>query len=252
MNNYILIGGLLLLLLIIIIFIIYIKNNKIEKFTEQNKYLSDKDTIKFLDADEDKYIQNMSPYDIYARKCSSIEQYKLKSMNSSLNFNDEQKSKLNKCSIVARNFFDNKHQWKFSLVDEDYEEGFPHTRKDIIFLSPKIVNYDDDELIKLLIHESIHISQRYDKVILNEYLNKHKYTISRRRDTEPMIRANPDLDEFIYMDKNGIEMIYKYRSITPNGINDIIPSKNEHPFEVMAYEIADDYIKDKLSKYKYI
>jgi hypothetical protein len=67
-----------------------------------------------------------------------------------------------------------------------------------------------------------------------------------------MIRANPDLDEFIYMDENGIEMVYKYRSITPNGINDIIPIKNEHPFELMAYEIAEDYIKDKLSKYKYI
>jgi hypothetical protein len=248
MNNYILIG----VLLLIIIIIFFIKNNKIEKFSEQNIYLSDEETIKFLDTDEDNYIQNMSPYDIYARKCSSIQQYKLKAMNSSLNFNDEQKSKLDNCSIVARNFFDNKYQWKFSLVDEDYEEGFPHTRKDIIFLSPKIINYDDSELIKLLIHESVHISQRYDKVTLNEYLNKHKYAISRRRDTEPMIRANPDLDEFIYMDENGIEMVYNYRSITPNGINDIIPSKNEHPFEVMAYKIAEDYIKDKLSKYKYI
>ena len=171
MNNYILIGILLFLLLIIII-IFFIKNNKIEKFSEPNIYLSDEETIKFLDADEDKYIQNMSPYDIYARKCSSIQQYKLKAMNSSLNFNDEQKSKLDKCSIIARNFFDNKYEWKFSLVGEDYEEGFPHTRKDIIFLSPKIINYDDSELIKLLIHESVHISQRYDKVTLNEYLNK--------------------------------------------------------------------------------
>jgi len=45
-------------------------------------------------------------------------------------------------------------------------------------------------------------------------------------------------------------MVYKYKSTTPTGINDIIPSKNEHPFEVMAYEIAEDYIKFKLSKYK--
>ena len=60
MNNYILIGILLFLLLIIII-IFFIKNNKIEKFSEPNIYLSDEETIKFLDADEDKYIQNMSP-----------------------------------------------------------------------------------------------------------------------------------------------------------------------------------------------
>ena len=36
----------------------------------------------------------------------------------------------------------------------------------------------------------------------------------------------------------------------PNGINDIIPNKNEHPFETMAYEISEQYSKSKLSKYK--
>jgi hypothetical protein len=81
---------------------------------------------------------------------------------------------------------------------------------------------------------------------------KKKYTVSRKRETEPLIRANPDLDEFIYKDENEDEMINKYKSETPQGINDIIPSKNEHPFEVMAYEISEDYIKYKLSKYKYI
>jgi len=250
--NYILIGlGLIAIFIILIVFIIY-KNKNIEKFSEKNIYLSQEDTLKFIDADEDNYIKNLSPYDIHARKCTTNAQYKLKAMNACTDFNTEQKNKLDKCSVVAKNYFDNKHQWKFSLVDEDYEEGFPHTRKDIIFLSPKVVNYDDTELVKLLIHESVHISQRYDKELLNKYLEENKYSISRRRDTEPMIRANPDLDEYIYMDGGGIEMIYKYKSIKPEGINDIIPSKNEHPFEVMAYEIAENYIKYKLSKYKYI
>jgi hypothetical protein len=248
--NYILIG--LIVILVILIAFIINKNKNIEKFSDKNIYLSQEETLKFIDRDEDKYIQNLSIYDIYARKSTTNAQYKLKAMNACNNFNNEQKIKLDKCSATAKNFFDNKHQWKFSLVDEDYEEGFPHTRKDIIFLSPKVVNYDDTELIKLLIHESVHISQRYDKEFLNKYLEKHKYTISRRRDTEPMIRANPDLDEFIYMDASGIEMLYKYKSVKPKGINDIIPSKNEHPFEVMAYEIAENYIKFKLSKYKYI
>ena len=248
--NYILIG--LIVILVILIAFIINKNKNIEKFSDKNIYLSQEETLKFIDRDEDKYIQNLSIYDIYARKSTTNAQYKLKAMNACNNFNNEQKIKLDKCSAIAKNFFDNKHQWKFSLVDEDYEEGFPHTRKDIIFLSPKVVNYDDTELVKLLIHESVHISQRYDKEFLNKYLEKHKYTISRRRDTEPMIRANPDLDEFIYMDAGGIEMLYKYKSVKPEGINDIIPSKHEHPFEVMAYEIAEDYIKFKLSKYKYI
>ena len=54
------------------------------------------------------------------------------------------------------------------------------------------------------------------------------------------------------MDEYGKEMIYKYKSTRPTGINDIIPNKNEHPFEKMAYEISEDYGKFKISKYKYI
>ena len=247
--NYILLGLGIIIVIILIIYFSYI--NKIETFSNNNIiYMTQEETIKFIDADEDKYIEKLSEYDLYARKCENKHQYKKKVMNACMSFNDKQKNKLDKCSIVARKYYDNNKQWKFALIDEDYEEGFPHTRVDIIFLSPKIINYDDDELIKILIHESIHILQRYNKEKLNEYLTKKNYTISRKRDTELLIRANPDLDEYIYKDENGIEMINKYKSTTPKGINDIIPSKNEHPFEVMAYEIAEDYIKYKLSKYK--
>ena len=50
---------------------------------------------------------------------------------------------------------------------------------------------------------------------------------SRKRQGIDRIRSNPDLDEYIYKDKNGDEMIYKYKSSMPKGINDIIPNKNE-------------------------
>ena len=120
---------------------------------------------------------------------------------------------------------------------------------DIIFLSPKVINYTDDNLTKILIHESIHIYQRYNITEINNYLKENNYTVSRRRDSEPLIRANPDLDEYIYKDKDGEEMIYIYKSSMPKGINDIIPNKNEHPFEKMAYEISEDYGRFKISKY---
>jgi len=157
---------------------------------------------------------------------------------------------LNNCSKIARKFFDNKYIWKFALIGDVYEEGFPHTRADIIFISPKIINYNETDLTTILIHESIHIYQRYNKEEMNKYLRKKGYTVSRRRDSEKFIRANPDLDEYIYRDKNGEELLYLYKSSMPTGINDIIPSKNEHPFEIMAYEISEQYSKLKLSKYK--
>ena len=161
---------------------------------------------------------------------------------------------MNKCTEIANSFYFNKYRWKFALINNVYEDGNPHTREDIIFLSPKIINYSDDTLIEILIHESIHIYQRYNKNEINNYLLLNNYSISRKRETEPLIRANPDLDEYIYKDKNDIEMIYKYSCKNPININDLIKSSNnnEHPFEVMAYEISNKYSTLIISKYKYL
>jgi hypothetical protein len=252
--NYIYFGALVIVVITCII-IISIYSRKTENFSSQqtnNIYLTAKDTISFIKNDTDNYIKSLSQYDLIARDVTSPTEYISTIINGCLNFNDFQIEKLNNCSIIARNFFNNKMIWKFALIEDIYEQGFPHTRMDIIFLSPKLLNYIDNSLIKILIHESIHIYQRYNKSSINIYLKEHGYTVSRRRDSEPFIRANPDLDEYIYKNKNGEEMIYKYKSSSPSGINDIIPSDNEHPFETMAYEIAEEYGKFNLSKYKNI
>lgn len=248
--KYVYIAGLFIFILTIIIIIILTQSN-IEKYENygSNVYLTKEESANIIKNDSDNYIKNLSKYDLYARDVSMPEEYIYKIITGCLNFTEPQIIKLNNCSKIARKFFDNKYTWKFALIDEVYEEGFPHTRMDIIFLSPKVVNYTDDNLIKILIHESIHIYQRYKTTEINNYLKENNYTVSRRRDSEPFIRANPDLDEYIYKDKNGDEMIYKYKSSMPKGINDIIPNKNEHPFEKMAYEISEDYGRFKISKY---
>ena len=252
--KYIYITGLILFILTIIIVVIItltISNENYIDYTS-NVYLSREETANIIKNDSDNYIKNLTKYDLYARDVATPEEYIYKIIDSCLNFSENQVIKLNNCSKIARKFFDNKYIWKFALIDEVYEEGFPHTRMDIIFLSPKVITYTDDNLTRILIHESIHIYQRYNKSEINKYLSDNGYIISRKRDSEPLIRANPDLDEYIYKDKNGEEMINKYKSSTPTGINDIIPSKNEHPFETMAYEISEEYGKFKISKYKNI
>jgi hypothetical protein len=212
----------------------------IETFKDYtNIYLTQEETINFIRNDNDKFISSLSPFDLEARDVRSPQEYMNKIINDCYNFTDSQKTKLNNCSKIARNFFDNNYVWKFALIGDVYEEGIPHTRTDIIFLSPKIFNYNETDLITILIHESIHIYQRYNKTEMNKYLKDKSYSVSRRRDSEPFIRANPDLDEYIYKDKNGDELLYLYKSSMPNGINDIIPNKNEHPFETMAYEISE-------------
>jgi len=248
-SRYVYASSIIILLIVCVITYFVYSSSVIENFdNETNIYLSKEEVINFIRNDSDRYIRNLSPYDLEARDVISPQKYINKIINECYDFNDTQILKLNNCSKIARDFFDNKYLWKFALIGDIYEEGFPHTRTDIIFLSPKIVNYDDDALITVLIHESIHIYQRYNKDI-NKYLQENGYTISRRRDSELLIRANPDLDEYIYKDRNGNELFYKYKSTTPTGINDIIPAINEHPFEIMAYKISEDYGKLKLSKY---
>lgn len=240
-----------ILIIIIFIYIIFYEIN--ESFTNySNVIFKSKEEIQlFIINDRDDYIKNMSIYDLRARKIKSHEEYINIIITNILDFTNEQKEKLKKCAKKASNYFNNGKEWNFALISSVYEEGFPHTREDIIFLSPAILNYDDNNLTKTLIHESIHIYQRYNKKDMDEYMIKNGFEKIRRREKGGLIRSNPDLDEFIYKNKNGIEMMATYNSEYPNGIGDIKISNNmEHPFEYMAYEIAEDYYKSLMNKYK--
>ena len=215
-------------LIIIILLIIFILNlfNIIEYFTNNNIYFMNKDeTINFIINDEDNYIKNMSVYDLYARKVSSTNEYINLITNNCLDFTDEQKK------IIKNN--SNNSSFKIALIDNKYEEGYPHTRKDIIFISPDIIN--NYNLKRILKHELAHIKQRINKTQFNNY------DISRKRNTELLIRANPDLDEYIYKNKDNLELYYIYSSDKPTGINDIIKINNlgEHPNEIEAYELEN-------------
>ena len=239
-------------IIIIILFIYVIYTNFNEKFEIPNIIFKSKGEIQlFIINDKDDYIKNMSIYDLRARKVKSNEEYINMIITNVLDFTDEQKEKLKRCSLKASEYFNNGKTWKFALISSIYEEGFPHTREDLIFLSPSVLNFDEKILTKTLIHESIHIYQRYNKNLMDEYMIKKGFEKIRRREKGGLIRSNPDLDEFIYKDKNGIEMIAYYNSEYPNGIGDIKTSNNmEHPFEYMAYEIAEDYYKSLMNKYK--
>lgn len=244
---------LITIIIAIIVYLIYY-NRTYENYENLDEVscLSKEETQRFIKEDLDGYIKNLSIYDLRARKAKSNDEYKQKVIDSCLDITAEQKKKLGICAKEARKFFDNNHQWIFACIDNNYEEGFPHTRSTVIFLSPNIINSNDENLTKTLIHESIHIYQRYNKEAMEIYLKKNNYTISRKKPVGSLIRANPDLDEFIYKDEQGRELVAYYSSENPKGINDITLTNYhyEHPFEKMAYEIAENYSKQLLSRYK--
>jgi hypothetical protein len=72
------------------------------------------------------------------------------------------------------------------------------------------------------------------------------------------IRSNPDTNGKIYYAPDNTTtspdanvMVCLYRNDNPNSINDVIHKNysNEHPYEKIAYEIAENYYKYNKNKY---
>jgi len=222
----------------------------------QITFLSSQLTNDFIKRDDDNYINNFSNADLHARNVTSKEEYINIILESTGDFNDNDKDKLTKAAKLADIFFENNIHyvdsiiseipWIFSkLINNKYEDGYPHTRKNIIFLSNNVIDqYKLCKLAKLLIHEKIHIYQRYFPDKLYNYMKN--YEKIKERKLEPLSRSNPDLDEWIYAYKPNMELLKAtYKSETPKNLADIIvpnnDSKFEHPYEFMAYDIIQHF-----------
>jgi len=172
-------------------------------------------------------------------------------------FNNDEKNKIISCIDEVNTIFNNLYfewfdgkkanniLWKIGCIKGKlYEHGLPHTRGDIIVISKeKVNNYTKKKLIKTLIHEKIHIYQKIYPNDVNKYLIENKFYKIKKKDINDNIRANPDLDEWIYKDIKG--NIYKaIYNDNPLSIEDITysPKDNqsyEHPFEKMAIFIEN-------------
>lgn len=265
---YILYCSIALLIVLIIYYINKIVTTKKELFQEKITYLDTKSIIDFFNKDYDNYVKNLSRYDLIARNINSNKEYIQKIGYCAKNFTGNQKNIINNCCEKADDFFKKynelldgkqiaKIKWKFALTDKydnyEYENGLPHTRKDIIFLSDKMIpESETPDFINTLIHEKIHIYQRYNELIIDKMLSD-KLKINKIVYTNPRKRANPDLNNNIYKnDKNEIMQCY-YNSNTPNSIQDVTclnnNSINEHPYELLAYNIANKYNEYLMKKY---
>lgn len=218
------------------------------------KYMNSNETRMYLLADPDTYIHNLSQWDLIARNVNSQDEYKDNIISSE--FTEEQKIRFTKAAIAADIFFNSiqlnnidgkkiaEIPWVFAITkNNSYENGLPHTREHIIFVSENITE-THDTLVKTLIHEKIHIYERMYPEDMNIFLNDMGFTRIKRRHGVPRIRANPDLDEWIYLnEKNGKEMHALYSSDTPHDITDIVLNDPayEHPYELLAYKISELY-----------
>ncbi len=241
-----------LIIIILIIYLIYNFNN-----SSNIKILKKEELQEILINDYDNYYNTFNKLDLQARKVKSIEEYKNLIINSPITINENLENiiinHIKKIDKIFNNYktigFNGKKanniKWIIGIVDgKDYENGFPHTRNNIIIISKNLIN---ENLISTLIHEKIHIYQKIYKNEINKYLKFNNF--KKIENNFGNTRANPDTDNNIYSKSNQIFMtIYNNN---PKNINDVIHypinhSKYEHPFEFMAYNIENNIINNFL------
>lgn len=212
-------------------------------------FMSAEETAEFLVRDSDGYVTNLSPLDLHARHVNHPEQYLRVISMATTNFTPNQKSRFAEAAEKADRLLEQEQDlagicdvpWVFAMTRDDlYEEGLPHTRANIIFVSSNI-DETQEALVKTLIHEKIHLYQRMFPEKMAQLMEEYGFKRWKQRLGVPRIRANPDLDPWVYYDTATEQpMMALYSSDTPAGITDVMLSDSsfEHPFEKMAYNIA--------------
>lgn len=313
MNNYsiLVIAAAAVAIMAIAIAIYY---NIVEKYADADAhiyFMTYKETSNFFAKDNDNYVRNLSELDLHARGVKTHVEYMNQIEDTAISFTDDEKELLERCAKDADKYLRNenfkeldygKHlngndiadiKWIFANTYTNYfndvikenEQGLPHTRENIILLSKNVLKNDALNLTNTLLHEKIHIYQRYNPEIFDTIIKEMGLKELDRKHFKQAkyIRSNPDTNNKIYYRKKDVSsgsissvldilsggsssdtgdtgdtdydlddvMVCLYRNDKPNSINDVI-QKNysaEHPYEKIAYEIAENFYKNNKNKY---
>jgi hypothetical protein len=167
-------------------------------------------------------------------------------------------------SMVAKSEQD---PWVLAFVEDRTEGGMPHTHGGVICLPFRwaLMGLGSPAFIQTLIHERIHVLQRRYPHLGQKlaYQRLRVRPAMQRRDLEPFLKAqwrtNPDLDSFVYSDgvialfdkdaeKLGdIRLISLFKRGLPTIKIGQSSAKSEHPFETIAYTVAEDAMTNSAS-----
>lgn len=227
-------------------------------------YMAASDTRQFLLNDPDGYTTSMSNWDLVARHTTTELNYRKAAAAAAASFDADQQIRLRDAarradayiqttlrtlplSHASKYGFDDNVEvekllnikWVFALTrGATYENGLPHTRANVIFLS-SLVDESPERLTRTLVHEKIHLYQRMYPEHMMRVIEAHGWRRWKNRQGVPRIRANPDLDPYIYIDpKTESPMLAVYTSDTPESVDDVHVEYGEHPYETMAYALS--------------
>lgn len=225
------------------------------------EFLTKEETQQFFKNDVDGYIEQLTLPDLIAQRTTSHSEFQTNIIKASAHFTLKEKEKcIQACTLADKWFRTNMPslpgidniklatlKWKLSLTrGKANEEGLPHTRTDIIFLSDEVLTLSLKELTRTLIHEKVHVYERLFPHHIDIWMNKSGYKRYNRLTKYKLARSNPDVDGWTYINPNGIETVVLYRSDNPKGIDDVIypgpqHPNTEHPYETLAYMIDNMY-----------
>jgi hypothetical protein len=161
------------------------------------------------------YFNKMSKQDISARNAINIPQYIESYINAYETFTNYERNAIFELVSEANNklkpSFTNVYTipWKFCKLNIMIENGLPHTLGDTIIISSNLFSLPYLKALKTLIHEKVHVYQRYNKGKCEELYQlwgfvKYDYGVLLQG-----TRNNPDISSSIYGTKEGpIVQIY--------------------------------------------
>jgi hypothetical protein len=237
----------------ILLFILYICSGRYVCF------MSRQETRLFLLRDADGYVESLSDHDLKAMHFLDHYDMLSRASASSDSFTLAEKIKLLSAIAKADLFFYRlrldpllypginplfiaKLPWHLALTRGTiYEEGLPHTRHGVIFLSDRVLNQPWNLLVRTLVHEKVHIYEHAHSAHIYRWIAERGYIRKARLREITRGRSNPDLDGWVYEDPKGKLTVALFKSDSPTGLDDVnYPHGHpwsEHPFETLAYEI---------------
>ena len=234
-------------ILIITIAIYYLLRKK-EMFEHSIEFLSDSQCSDLIHSDTDGFIQSMSEVDIRARNANDKDHYKTIASGLCRSFSKDDKERIVRLvksikPVDLTSFGINMDKWNkihLKFAFSEYEDQYPHTRGDVIIFNSRTLNRSDSDVINTIIHEKVHIYQKMYPNDVEKYLSSIGFVKMVPISAYPLGRLNPDTDRMVYKDGSGKVYIAEYNTSEPSGLWDINSSaEGEHPWEVMAYKIAD-------------
>lgn len=200
----------------------------------------------------DNFFTKLNRINLYARNCSSIQEYKERIKQGiyipniinkfRIRYHISMiKKKIKKMESTWVNI--NKFMslpWRIVIFDTNYEARLPHTRLNVIALPKDILQ--SDRLAEVLLHEQLHVYQKAFPNEFNKFINLNFYTVGTQ---SPLWRVNPDTNDIVYKNKNNKILSCRFNSSKPINLYDVYYSlgspRTEHPYELVVYDFVDLY-----------